>query len=207
MTDTLPALADSSDVTLTLLGAMPERLTHHGTRTLRRVLSQVLPKLSLTLTPDRKVAGLNPPAWKRIWTALLQARDSYGSHRRYHKLLLEMAQAWHEAGLTETLPELPIPPQHPRRLSLRIDKLAGYRYSDYTRLVQTFVDELTGKGRHLVPPSLREHGAAWPALTLILSGWCTSGAVQRLTELTWADVPLGSDLPLQRPSSLSERTS
>ncbi|MGH2520890.1 MAG: tyrosine-type recombinase/integrase [Anaerolineales bacterium] len=96
-------------------------------------------------------------------------------------------------------PEFEVPPRHHRRLTVRVDRLGGYRFSDYERLRTVLVDEVCGKGSAIVPPMLSTYPHGLLALALILCGVCTSGAISLLTELTWAEVPLHPNLPLRLP--------
>ena len=92
-----------------------------------------------------------------------------------------------------------MPPRHHRRLTVRVDRLGGYRFTDFERLRMALVDAVCGKGEAIAPPVLNTYPSGVLALTLILCGVCTNGAISLLTELTWADVPLHPDLPLRLP--------
>jgi len=182
-----------------LMATLPQKWPVAGARTLRRMLGEVLPALPLTLRPDATVDGLDDSAWQRVWAALVKVSPSYGARRRYKRLLLKAAQAWQVAGLIADQPEFEVPPRHHRRLTVRVDRLGGYRFSDYECLRTALVDAVCGKSSAIVPPMLSAYPQGLLALTLILCGICTSGAVSLLTELTWADVPLHPDLPLRLP--------
>ena len=80
-----------------------------GARTLRRMLGDPLPQLSLTLKPESTVGGMDDTAWQRVWAALVKVSPSYGARRRYQPLLLEAAQTWQAAGLIADRPELEVP--------------------------------------------------------------------------------------------------
>src|SRR5574337_925238 len=182
-----------------LLTALPEKWPVAGARTLNRVLGEVLPGLPLTLGPDATIDGLDDSAWQSVWAHLVRVSPSYGARRRYKRLLLEAAQAWQAAGLIGDQPEFDVPPRHHRRLTVRVDQLGGYRFSDCQR-VQTFLlDELAGKGNALSPPLLSAFPRGLLALSLLMCGVCANGAISLLTELTWADMPLDLDLPLRLP--------
>jgi len=191
-----PILADLRAVEA-LLTALPPKWPVAGARTLRRVLGDVLPALPLTLRPDAMIDGLDDAAWQHVWAALVKASPSYGARRRYRRLLLEAANAWQVVGLIADKPEFEVPPRHHRRLTVRVDRLGGYRFSDYERLRTVLVDTVCGKGNAIAPPMLSAYPHGLLALTLILCGVCTTGAVRLLTELTWADVPLHPDLPMR----------
>src|SRR6185436_346703 len=139
-----------------LMEVLPDRLSVSGLRTLRRVLQAALPALKLTLTPTGQVNGLDDEAWQSLWKQLIQASPSYGSRRRYKVLLLKVAELWQTAGLIEHQPAFTVPPQHRRRLTIAVDRLGGYRFSDYQHLVKFVVDSLSGHRESLVPPSLSE---------------------------------------------------
>lgn len=180
-----------------LLAALPQQWPVAGARTLQRMLGDVLPTLPLTLKSDAAIEGLDDAAWQRVWAALVKASPSYGARRRYKRLLLEAAQAWLAAGLIAEKPEFEVPPRHHRRLTVRVDRLGGYRFSDYERLRATLIDAVCGKEEAIAPPMLSAYPHGLLALILILCGVCTHGAISMLTELTWADVPLHPDLPLR----------
>ncbi len=198
-TSVSPPICSDPRVVEALLVALPHKWPVAGARTLRRVLGDVLPDLPLTLGPDATVGGLDDSAWQSVWAHLVRVSPSYGARRRYKRLLLEAAQAWRAAGLISDQPEFDVPARHHRRLTVRVDRLGGYRFSDYERLQTLLLDELSGKGKVLVSPTLSAFPRGLLALTLILRGVCAHGAISLLTELTWADVPLHPDLPLRLP--------
>jgi integrase len=165
------------------------------------VLGEVLATLPLTLKPGTvvEVEGWDDAAWQCVWAALVKVSPSYGARRRYKRLLLEAAHAWRAGGLIADPPEFEVPPRHQRRLTVRVDRLGGYRFSDYQRLWTVLVDAVCGKWSAIVPPMLSAYPQGIVGLILILCGACASGAISLLTELTWADVPLHPDLPLRLP--------
>lgn len=183
----------------TLLAALPQQWSVAGARTLRRIMDEVLPVLPLNLQPNSAISGIDDAAWQRIWACLVKVSPSYGARRRYKRLLLEVARAWQAAGLIADLPEFEVPPRHHRRLTVRVDRLGGYRFSDYECLRATLVDAVCGKGNAIAPPMLSAYPQGVLAMILILCGVCSHGAISLLTELTWADVPLHPNLPLRLP--------
>ena len=183
-----------------LLLVLPRRLGLAGERTVRRVLQARLPKLGLRLSPNHPVEGLDETAFQKIMTWLEdEGGTSYGSRQRYRLVLLHMAQIWQQAGLIEHVPEITLSPQHPRRLTVRFDRLGRCHFSAFQRLQQWLVDALGGKGPSLAPKGLAENVEAWTVLVAIVAGVCRTGAIKILTLLQPDDLPTATDLPLRLP--------
>jgi integrase len=182
-----------------LMEALPNRLSIAGVKTLRQILQDTLPSLNLSLTPTGRVNGLDDEAWQFLWARLIKAGASYGSRRRYKRLLLQAAQIWQAAGLIEHLPDFTVPPRHRRRSTVSVDRLGGYRFSDYQRLVKFVVDNLSGQKDKLAPPCLSDQLPYWLTFLLLCSGVCQSRATSLLAELIWEDVPLDPEMPLRLP--------
>lgn len=163
---TAPIRADPRAVEI-LLAALPQHWSVAGARTLWRVLSEVLPAVSLHLKPDSTIDGMDDAAWQHVWAALVKVSPSYGARRRYKRPLLDVARAWQAAGLIAEKPEFEVPPRHHRHLTVRVERLNGYRFSDYERLRATLVDAVCGKGNAIAPPMLSAYPQGVPAMALI----------------------------------------
>lgn len=183
-----------------LLAALPPKLSVPGARVLRRILTEEGRYAGLASDQDGHIQGLDDAGWQFLWGKLVQAAPSYGTRRRYRQLLLEAAAAWKAAGLIAELPDLRVPAQHRRRLSVPVHCLKGFRFSDLQTLKQAFTGQLLGQGRSLVPAGLRENFLAWVVVGLILGGFCVTGPIGRLVEWTWGDLPPDPHRPLRLPA-------
>jgi hypothetical protein len=142
------------------------------------------------------MSGLTSNAWKHIWNQFLKKFNTYETRRRYKRCLIRVAEYWHAQGWLTELPELTIPPQHRRRLTVSIDKLRRYRLADYQKMIIWLADRLTSLNGSLTLTSLTASSAGsptddfhhWLTLWLICAGICDEHPLEVLAKLRFEDV-------------------
>ncbi len=163
-----------------------------------KLLRLALRKLPLTWGENNSVNGLPRAAWNPIWNQFLKKFNTYETRRRYKRCLIRVAEYWHAQGWLTEVPELAIPPQHRRRLTVSIDKLRRYRLADYQKLIGWLADRLTSLNGSLTltslpissVPSPTDDFHHWLTLWLICAGICDEHPLEVLAKLRFEDVLL-----------------
>ncbi|MBI5634468.1 MAG: hypothetical protein HZA15_13440 [Nitrospirae bacterium] len=163
-----------------------------------RLLRLTLKKLPLTWGENNSMSDLTSDVWKHIWNQFLKKFNSYETRRRYKRCLIKVAEYWHSQGWLTEVPELAIPPQHRRRLTVSIDKLRRYRLADYQKLIGWLADRLTSLNGSLTLTSLpasptespNDDFHHWLTLSLICAGVCDEQPLEVLAKLRFEDVLL-----------------
>ncbi len=191
-----------------LVASLPQQITDatgavYGiSRRIRRIILSTLQQEKISLNYQCRLVGMKAGTWEAIFNELVTAKIHRRASRKtqyyYHHLLMQVARLWLEAGVISELPELTVSPQHPRRLTVPLYRMGGYRFSDYLNLVRAYWAMLNGAGSgEVVPAGLADHFPAWLGLGLILSGLCSNKPIEMLCDLHWEDLPSRMDAPMR----------